>query len=129
MHIIYFCRFILFYFILFVGITAMAKNESMSNYLIRLCMSMLFNFTIGIFGAVVAFIFNLYGLVQTYRVNIFTGLIFFFFAAISSIAFAMTWIIGLYIAAAGTVYVGSKMISNMRLEDGGRRQYRPVRDY
>ena len=108
----------------------MAKNESMSNYLLRLCMSMLFNFTIGIFGAVVAFIFNLYGLVQTYRVNIFTGLIFFFFAAISSIAFAMTWIIGLYIAAAGTVYVGSKMISNMRLEDGGRRQYRgQVRDY
>lgn len=104
------------------GITAMAKNESLSNYLLRLCMSMLFNFTIGIFGAVVAFIFNLYGLVQTYRANIFVSLIFFFFAAVASIAFAMTWIIGLYVAAAGTVYVGSKVVSNMQLGDiaGGR---------
>lgn len=103
----------------------MAKNESLSNYLLRLCMSLLFNFTIGIFGAVVAFIFSLYGLIQTYRVNIFVGLIFFFLAAVASIAFAMTWIIGLYAAAAGTVYVGSKMVSNLRLENagGGRQHY------
>ena len=107
----------------------MAKDESLSSYLLRLCMSMLFNFTIGIFGAVVAFIFNLYGLISTYRENFFSALIFFFFASVASIAFAMTWIIGLYAAAAGTVYVGSKVtalsIQNGRQRQGGGR----VRDY
>lgn len=89
----------------------------------RLAFAMLFNFTIGIFGAVVSFIFNLYGLLQSYRSSILSGLFFFFCASIASIAFAMTWLIGFYVAAAGTVYVGSKMAVNMRLQDGGRNQH------
>jgi hypothetical protein len=100
------------------GIGAMAKNESIVEYLMRLGLSMLFNFTIGVFGAVVAFIFNLYGLLQSYRTNILSGLFFFSCASIASIAFAMTWIFGLYAAAAGTVYVGSKVAVNLRLQDG-----------
>jgi hypothetical protein len=107
---------------LFMGISAMAKDESIIAYCLRVLMALLLNFTIGVFGAVVAFIYNLYGLIQTYRANLLTGLFFFSAAAISAVAFAMTWIFGLYAATAGTVYVGSKFAAaNMRIgDDGGR---------
>ena len=117
---------------IFMGISAMARDESMISYILRVLMSMLFNFTIGVFGAVVAFIFSLYGLIQTYRASLITGLIFFSFAAISAVAFAMTWLIGLYSAAAGTVYVGAKFAAaNLRVQDstGNQRRPRNIRGY
>jgi hypothetical protein len=42
-----------------MGIGAMSRDESMIEYLLRLLLSVLFNFTIGLFGAIVAFVFNL----------------------------------------------------------------------
>jgi hypothetical protein len=77
-----------------MGISAMGRDENLLSYLLRVLLNMMFNFTIGVFGAVVAFVFNLYGLVQTYRAGIVAGLVFFSMASLGAIAFAMTWIIG-----------------------------------
>ena len=125
---------------LFMGIQAMGRDESLISYGIRLLMTILFNFTIGMIGAVIAFIFGLYGLIQTYQVPLTYAIIFFLMASLAALSFAATWLLGIYAAAAGTVYVGAKMIaSNLRLEGtgnyggrvqgdayshAGRRQYR-----
>lgn len=112
---------------LFMGMSAMGRDEKLVSYLLRLVMSFLFNFTIGVVGAVIVFICNLYSLIQSFQANFFTGLVFFAFASLAAVSFAMTWLIGLYAATAGTVYVGAKLIaSNMRIEDdpeARRRQY------
>jgi len=76
---------------LFMSIGSIGRDEKLASYLLRLVMSFLFNFTIGIFGAVVAFIFNLFSLIQSFRANIFSGAVFFILSSIAAISFAMTW--------------------------------------
>ena len=102
-----------------MGVSAMARDESIVSYFLRILLNVALNFTIGVFGAVVAFIWGLWGVVQSYRADLASGLAFFFLAAMAAIAFAVTWIIGLYAAAAGTAYVGCKFLAtNLRVEGG-----------
>lgn len=105
---------------LFMGIQAMGRDETIVSYALRVIMNMLFNFTLGVCGAVIWFLFSVWHLITTYKANILAGLAFFAMAALGAIAFALTWLIGIYIATAGTVYVGAKFIAtNMRIEGGG----------
>ena len=87
------------------------------SYVFRALMSVLMNITIGIFGAVVSFIWCLYGLIVTYQANIATALVYFMFASVAACSFGMTFVVGMYLVTAGTVYVGAKLISTQyRLE-------------
>lgn len=105
---------------LFIGISAMSRDENLVSYLLRVALSMLFNFTLGMFGAVVAFIFGLGYILQSFQAGYVTGTIFFLLASLAAISFAVSWLIGLYALTAGTAYVGLKLVaSNMRLENGG----------
>lgn len=107
------------------GMRAMGRNEKLPEYLLKLLFQVIFNFTIGMLGAVIGFMWSLYGLIQTYKTDILTGLFYFFIASMAAIAFAMTWLIGMYIAAAGTVYIGAKlMASNLRLGGGDPQRHR-----
>lgn len=106
---------------LFVGIGSMARDESIVEYGMRLMLNMLFNFTIGLFGALVGFLWNLYGVVQSFGASLLTGGAFFALAALGGIAFVASWLVGLYAAAAGTLYVvGKSAANNARLNGGGR---------
>ena len=70
-------------------------------------------------GTVISFIFSLYSLIITYQANILSALIFFSMASLAALSFAATWLILIYLFAAGTVYVGAKVIStNLRLQAG-----------
>jgi len=110
---------------LFIGISAMGRDEHFMNYIMRLALSMLFNFTLGMFGAVVAFIFGLSYILQSFQVGFFTGTTFFILASLAAISFALSWLIGLYMVTAGAAYVGLKLVaSNMRLENGPGSQSR-----
>jgi hypothetical protein len=99
----------------------MGRDEKLASYVLRLVLSFVFNFTIGVVGAVLVFMGGLYGLIQSFQPDAVSALAFFGLASLAAISFALTWLLGLYVATAGTVYVGAKLISsNMRIEDGGR---------
>lgn len=102
------------------------RDENILAYLLKIIVTILFNFTMGMFIAVVNFMIALVGLLRSFQVNLFTGLFFFAMASLAAISYVLTWLIGLYCLTAGGVYVGVKLIAaNMRLEDGqggGRRQ-------
>eukprot|EP01036_Dinobryon_divergens_P029639 gene29639-38763_t len=104
---------------LFLGISAMGRDEG-------LILNMLFNFTIGLIGAVVTFIFSLVGVIRSYQASIFLGLSFFALASLAAVAFVLSWLIGLYFATAGVVYVSAVVMSNnLRIGAGdeqGRRR-------
>ena len=105
----------------FIGIDSMGRDEGMMSYLLRVLLNVLFNFTIGMVGTVISFIWGLYGIIQQYKAPLWTGLLFFLGAALAAISFALTWVLGLYLGTAGVVFVGAKAIaSNMRLEGGQR---------
>jgi len=105
---------------IFFGVGSMGRDEKLASYVLRLVLSFVFNFTIGVVGAVLVFMGGLYGLIQSFQPDAVSALAFFGLASLAAISFALTWLLGLYVATAGTVYVGAKLISsNMRIEDGG----------
>jgi hypothetical protein len=127
-----------------MGMRAMGRDENILSYLLQLILTMAFNFTIGLslppsspapppppspaigmIGAVIGFLWSVVSVIRSYQAPLYSAVIFFGLAALAAVAFAVTWIIGLYLAAAGTVYVGAKVIAaNLRIEDAAGRQQR-----
>lgn len=79
---------------LFMGLGAMGRDESLVNYLMRIIIRALFNFTLGVCMAVVTFMWSLVGLIRSYQPSMLTFVTFFGFASIAAISFALTWLIG-----------------------------------
>eukprot|EP01039_Chlorochromonas_danica_P008523 gene8523-9396_t len=108
---------------LFMGIGAMARDESFLSYLLRVAFSLLFNLTLGVSLSVVVFLFSLYSIITSYQPSFLFAIFFFILAAAAAISFAVSWLIGLYAIAAGTTYVGIKLLdSNLRIEHNDERQ-------
>jgi len=118
-------------FIFSLGIGSMGRDEGLASYIIRLLLSLLFNFTIGMIIAVSSFIWSLYDLIITYQAPLWTAFCFFFLGSLAAISFAFTWLLGLYAITATTVFVGARYLaSQVRIGDGDRQQRRPqVRDF
>ena len=111
--------------ILFAGISAIGRDEKIGSFLMRIAMNFLVNITMGIIGAVIAFWWSLWSLIQEYRAGIVTGLFYFCGAGLAAGSFAVLWIVGIYSAAAGTIFVGAKVLAtNVRIEDSNDRRNR-----
>ena len=99
----------------------MGRDEKIGSFLFRIACNFLINITLGLFGAVISFWWNLWSLIQSYRAGILTGLAYFAAAGLAAGSFALLWLVGIYSAAAGTVFVAAKVLaSNVRIEDGDR---------
>lgn len=108
---------------IFYGFRAMTRDENILSYIFSMILNILFNFTMGIIMTVVTFIFSVVGVIRSYQTSILSGLVFFAGAALAAGAFAMTWLIILYLGTATTVYAATKLIAaNMRIENGAGRQ-------
>merc|ERR1712232_1080239 len=106
---------------MFIGMRSMGRDESMVEYLLKMLMQVLINFSMGLIFALVIFIFGLWGIIQTYQPNPLTALFFFVTAACAAFAFVSTYLLTLYGATAGGLYGMAKVAeSNMRLEGGAR---------
>ena len=78
-------------------------------------------------GTLIGFFWTLVSVISSYQASIYSGLIFFFFAGLAALSFAFTWILGMYLATAGVIFVGAKMVaSNLRINDGGGYNHRPI---
>ena len=86
------------------------KDEELFSVVLRWLVQLLFNFTLGMIGALVAFVWQLWGLITTYSPDPATGLFFFVLASVSATACVVTYLLGLYGAAAGSVAVVAKAI-------------------
>ena len=91
--------------LLFLTLGAMGRDESLFEYLFRILINVLFNFTIGVMSAVVTFIFSLYSLIRSYQPSYLESLSFFALASLAAISFALTWLLMLYSAAAGNLFM------------------------
>mmetsp|Transcript_43046 Transcript_43046/g.31429 ORF Transcript_43046/g.31429 Transcript_43046/m.31429 type:complete len:281 (+) Transcript_43046:66-908(+) len=112
------------YDVIFYGIGAMSRDESFLKYVLRVATSALVNFTIGMALSVVTFMFNLWSIISSYQPSYAEGLLFFGFASLAAISFALSWLIGLYCVAAGTAYVGLVVAKNAMLLENDQRRHR-----
>ena len=109
---------------LFMGIQAMGRDESIINYSLRLLVNVLFNFTIGVIMALIGFLWNLYSFIIEYKANIWVAISFFMLSSLAAFSFAFGWLIAIYFAAAGTVYVGGRfLVAHMRVQNGDQQQH------
>lgn len=109
----------------FMGMQAMGRDEHVISYALRVLMTVLLNFTLGLIGAFFGFLWNLSNLIVEYRASIWVAITYFLFAALAACSFSFAFLFGIYGAAAATVYVGGKFIvANMRIQDDGGRHQR-----
>lgn len=108
----------------FMGLGALQKNEKIGSYLLRVLINFVFNFSIGVLMALVNFWWTLWGLMVEYKASIMTCSLYLFGAILASLSFAATGLFILYIGAAGTVYVGAKVLStSVRIENNPDRNH------
>jgi len=108
---------------LFIGMRTMSRDESMVEYALRMIMQVLINFSLGLIGALVVFIFGVWSIIKSYQPDPMTAVVFFVGSCCAAFAFVSTYLFGIYGAVAGGLYGMAKMTeNNIRLEGGGRRR-------
>lgn len=95
--------------LLFTGLR-WGKDEEAFSVLLRWVFQLLVNFTLGLVGALVVFVYKLWGLIGTYAPNPLTALLYFVLASLAATACVATYLLVLYGAAAGSVAVVAKAI-------------------
>jgi len=115
----------------FMGMRSMSRDESMVEYMLKMLIQVLINFSLGLLMALVIFIFGLWSIIKSYQPNPLTAVAFFLSAACAAFAFVSTYLFLVYGAAAGGLYGTAKIIAanGGRIEGpGDRRRYQNVRN-
>ena len=90
--------------------------------ILRWLVQLLFNFTLGLVGALVVFLWKLWGLVNSYQPDPLSALVFSLCAALAATAMVATYLFAMYFcAASGVAAVGAAAAAQARIE-GQRRQ-------
>ncbi len=106
-----------------MGMRKMSRDESTMEYVIKVLIQVLINFSMGLVMALAFFVFGLWSIVRSYQPNPLTAVAFFIGASCAAFAFVSTYLLAIYGAAAGGVYGLAKVVeSNARLEQGRRHQ-------
>ena len=108
----------------------MSRDENFIEYILRILLQLLVNFSMGLIAALFVFIFGLWSIVKSYQPNPLTAVAFFVGAACAAFAFVSTYLFLMYGAAAGGVYGVAKFVeSNARIQNGqGAGQRRNVQN-
>ena len=62
---------------MFMGLQSMGRDEHILSYILRVILQMLFNFTMGLFGAFIGYVWNLWSLIASYQPDPLTAIAFF----------------------------------------------------
>lgn len=101
----------------FMSFRSMGRNETMMEYLLKVGMQVMFNFTLGLVFCFFIFVFGLYSIVTSYQPNVFVAVGFFICATAAAFALVASFLMAMYGTAAGGLYGVAKVAeANMRLE-------------
>ena len=116
---------------MFMGMRTVARgrDESMIEYLLKVLVQVLINFSIGLLMALVTFVLGLWSIVKSYQPNPLTALVFFVGASCAAFAFVSTYLFLIYGAAAGTIYGVAKVAESQLRIQGQQQPQQPLRRY
>jgi len=107
---------------MFMGIRSMGRDETMLEYVFRVLIQVLLNFSMGLVMALFMFIVGLWSVIRAYQPDPITAVLFFIVSASAGFAFVASYLLAIYGAAASGVYGMAKIAeSNLRIEGGGGR--------
>mmetsp|Transcript_6072 Transcript_6072/g.7456 ORF Transcript_6072/g.7456 Transcript_6072/m.7456 type:complete len:300 (+) Transcript_6072:69-968(+) len=97
---------------MFIGMRHMGRDESTMEYVLKVLMQVLINFTMGLFMALGIFIFGLWKIINDYQPNPITAVLFFVLGVCGAFAFVTTYLMGIFGATAGGIYGVVKLAEN-----------------
>eukprot|EP00924_Labyrinthula_sp_SR-Ha-C_P015551 maker-scaffold_4-snap-gene-3.4-mRNA-1 protein AED:0.04 eAED:0.04 QI:0/1/0/1/0/0/2/127/358 len=104
-------------------IHSVGSDESWLSVLIQVLLSMIFNFTVGMIGTLVTFVYYLYYMIETYQPGYILGILFFGLGVAGAFALVVSFLLGLYFGTAGTAYVAFQAAGpNIRIGTGRPRR-------
>jgi len=110
---------------MFMGMRSMSRDENMAEYVLKVLIQVLLNFSMGLIMALIFFIFGLWNIIKSYQPDPFTALVFFVSTACAGFAFVSSYLLMLCGAAAGGVYGMAKIAqNNNRIDQGGNNRNR-----
>lgn len=109
--------------ILFMGIRKMSRDESTLEYVVKVVIQVLINFSMGLVMTLIMFVFGLWGIIRSYQPNPLVALTFFIGSICAAFAFVSTYLFAIFGAAAGGIYGIAKVVeTNARIEQGQNQQ-------
>jgi hypothetical protein len=106
------------------GITR-GRDESWIEYALKILLHILINFSIGLLSALVFFVFGLWNILRSYQPNPIVAIIVFIGAASAATSFVITYILGMFGAAATGIYGVAKIAENsLRAQIANEQQQR-----
>eukprot|EP00287_Rhodomonas_sp_CCMP768_P004683 CAMPEP_0196724270 /NCGR_PEP_ID=MMETSP1091-20130531/6195_1 /TAXON_ID=302021 /ORGANISM="Rhodomonas sp., Strain CCMP768" /LENGTH=286 /DNA_ID=CAMNT_0042066371 /DNA_START=8 /DNA_END=864 /DNA_ORIENTATION=+ len=101
--------------LLFMGLGSMGSDEGWVSFLLRFAFQILMNFTLGLIGALIGFIWSLWELIRSYQPDMFTAVAAFLLFTITACSMVATYLLALYGTVGATLYMGARTVaSNMR---------------
>jgi hypothetical protein len=97
--------------IMFMGIRTMSRgrDESTMEFIIKVLLQVLLNFSLGLIMAVVFFIMGIWNIISSYRPHPIMAMLTFLAATAGATSFVITYLLAIYGAAAGSVYGLAKL--------------------
>ena len=112
---------------LFLSINMMQRDESLISVVVNWLFSLAVNFTIGMIGAFVGFAWQMWALLTSYQAGWPAAILFFSLALAAAFSVLVSFIIGLYLTAATTVYVAVKAsVGYVRISAAGNNNGRRI---
>jgi hypothetical protein len=100
------------------------SDEGIASIAAKLLMRFIFNFTIGMIGALIGFFWALVGVIQSFNPDTAEAVLFYGVAGLGGLSMVALFCISLYGTAGGAIYYAAKAARTAQLEGGGqRRQY------
>lgn len=100
------------------------RDESVAEWVVKILINVLFNFSIGLVMAFVFFVIGLWSIIRSYQPNPITAVAVFVCAACAAFSFVATYLMALYGAAAGGIYGLAKLAENQARLQNGQQQRR-----
>lgn len=104
---------------------ARGRDESWAEYALKILLHVLINFSMGLLSALLFFVLGLWNILRSYQPNPVVAVLVFLSAAAAASSFVLTYLLGLFGAAAGGVYGLAKLAEHTaraQLRDDQRRE-------
>jgi len=103
--------------LLFISLSSSRRDENAIGIILKWVVQLLFNFTIGLLGALAVFGYQLYGLVFSYQPTPLSGVAFALAAFLAAASMVATYLAAMYLcAASGIAAVGAAATAHARIE-------------
>lgn len=104
-----------------------SRDGNLFSFMLEWALALVVNFTVGLVGALIAFVLYVYGTITAYSSDPFSGMLFFVGAVLAGVSMVATYLIGIYGVTGGAIYCAASAAgSHARLQASQGRGARPT---